>query len=551
MRVLMIAALLASASSTSALAQANISASILPSARSTTVGQPATAFAAITNGGDATANNCRPQLFNGGPGGVDAGFSYQTTTPANTLSGTPNTPANIPPSGTQNYVFSLTPNSAFSGQTAIIDFICDGEVRAAYRPGLTEFTLSSDANAPDILAIGSTLSADGVARVTTPNGFIPFALSAVNIGAGDPPPDGVSAPSAGNNEATITVTPQAGGLVLPLRYDICEAIAASTCIGPRGSSATVQIGTSPSFFVVRALGQGEGVPFFPDIVRIDVVFKSGDGVQRGRTSVAAVVEGPTLNTQTDLLPVGIWSMDVSGPAQEHGEILNGLLIVDSGGGISAYSDRQQYNQGGGNHGFTGETSADNTASPNPSFSGGVFDLYGSNPQAVMYEANGVWRPRNFIRGNLTVPASDEATVSGPSLLPSTTRRIRAVFNELTDRSVTQAGIAGVYDLVNQDNSTPQDIGDITIDAQGNMTGTVSDGTSTCPTTGMMTLVNPAQNIFSVSLTLSGTCQFAGSYGGHAAQMDDASLSATNVLGMIFANQNAIVQILMVPDAQFP
>lgn len=542
---LVLAALMAGLSTGAALAQANITASILPSARSVTVGNPATAFAAVTNLGDAEAQNCRLALLNG----VDASFSYQTTTPANVLSGTPDTPVNIAAGATQNFLFSLTPNSVFSDTTAIIDFVCDNSVRATYRPGLTEFVLSSDNNAPDILAIGSTISGDGVARVSAPTGFVPFAVSAINIGSGNPGPD-INAPATGNNEATITVRPENGALELPIVYDICEANASSVCIGPRGASVTAQIGDQPSFFVVRALGQNAGIPLLPDVVRTDVVFEDAGGIQRGRTSVALTVTGRAVNPQTDNTPSGIWQFDVSGPAMEHGEIFQGTLVVDGAGGVTAYSDGERYGQNDAEYGFFGEFTADASASPSPTFGGVVQDIYDNNAPATGYLPSGTWQPENEIRGNLNLP-TDLAGVDQPQLTANTTRRIRAVYSLLTRRAVTQAGIAGTYDLVDEDNGALQDIGDIIIDAQGNMTGSVSDGTNTCQTTGMITQVNASQNIFFVDMSLSGACQYAAQYSGHAAQTDDADLNMTNGLAMIFANQNALVNVALVPDAQFP
>ncbi|MEE2567012.1 hypothetical protein [Hyphobacterium marinum] len=549
MRSALIAAAILFAAPATVHAQASISGSILPSARSTGVGTPATAFAAIANGGDAQADNCRPECFNCGPGAVDAAFSYQTTTPANALSGTPNTPANIPAGETQNYLFSLTPNSVFSGQAAVIDFVCDNGVRGTYRPGLTDFILSSDPNSPDILAIASTISGDGVARITTPNGFIPFAVSAVNIGSGDPPAGDLSSPSAGNNQATIRVYPEAGGLDLPLLYDICEANNLSQCIGPRGTSVSAQIGDQPSYFVVRALGQGAGVPFFPDIVRVNVVFESQDETQRGRTSVAAIVTGPSVG-QNDTMPVGIWNMDVSGPAAGFGEIGEGMIVIDGGGGLTAFANVEILGANGSEYGFFGEVGADSGATP-PTFTGSVFDINDNNP-AVSYDFNGIWGPQTVVRGNLTVPATDGPDLSGPQLANNQTRRIRAVYDQLTDRAVTQAGIAGTYDLVDEDGGTPRDIGDITIDAQGQLSGTVSDQSANiCQATGDMTQVQAGKNIFFVNMTLTGACQFASMYSGHAAQMDDPDNGITNGLAMIFGNQNAIVQIALVPDAQFP
>lgn len=550
MRVVLSAIAASLCFSAPSFSQVNISGSLLPSSRSVAVGEAATAFAAITNANNstATATSCRPECFNCGPGGVDAVFSYQTTSAVNVLTGTPNTPADIAPGSTQNFVFSLTPNSIFTEQAAVIDFTCDGgQTRAAYRPGLTDFILSAGPNEPDILPIASTLSLDGVARVSTPTGFIPFSVAAINIGAGNPGPDGPDTAFAGGNEATITVTPEHGGLELPLRYDICEANNLAVCIGARSTSVTTQIGDSPSYFVVRALGEGAGVPFYPDIVRVTLNFTDAGGVLRGRTSVAAVVTGPTPG-QDDTNPEGIWFFDISGgTSTAFGEIGDGILVIDEAGGYTAYGNFATLGQNDGQYGLYGEVST-----PDPgSFSGIAFELNDNNP-AVQHNFAGTWQHNTFVRGNVSPVASDNPDVSGPSLIAGQPRRLRAVYSTLTDRPVSLPGLAGSYDLVDEENGVLADIGDITISSLGQMTGTVSDpGGNTCDASGAIVHVNQNENIFFVNLQLTGPCQFAAGYGGHAAQLDDAENGFTNAIAMIFGNENAIVQVALVPDAQFP
>ena len=543
MRILSMGLLLAAVTAGSVSAQARVNASILPSARSTTVGQPATAFATIINSGDAETTNCRLELLNSGLNAINATFSYQTTTPANALTGTPNTPINIGAGIVQNYIFSLTPNGVFTETAAIIDFVCDNGVRAAYRPGLTDFTLSSDGNAPDILAIGSTISNDGIAVVTTPTGFIPFALSAVNIGSGNPAPDGPSSPSAGNNEATMTVRPESATLTLPMRFDICEANASSVCIGPRGTSVTANIGDAPSFFVVRAFGDGVGVPLFADIVRINIVFDDANGVERGRTSVATTVGGRDVNQQTDTMPSGIWRFDLSGDAIEHGEIFQGTVIVDKNGQMTAYSPSTRYGQRDLNYGFAGQfTTVDNTASPQPSAIGSVREVISDTPLSGNSTLNGRWRPQMFIATILEPPAAS-SDVSSPSLT-NVTRRFRALFNLTTNRTVND--VAATYDLLNrEDDGMFSDIGDMTIDAQGNLSGFASDGNGQCPISGQLTQVDQSENIFRLTMTLAAGCQFANQFVGHGFQFTNGPV--TDGLALFFGNDtnNSTVALTLV------
>jgi hypothetical protein len=545
MRILSMGLLLAAVTAGSVSAQARVNASILPSARSTTVGQPATAFATIINSGDAEATNCRLALLNPSVGNtintdlINASFSYQTTTPANALSGTPNTPVSIAAGATQNFIFSLTPNGVFTETAAVIDFVCDNGIRATYRPGLTTFNLSSDANAPDILAIGSTLSNDGIAIVATPTGRIPFALSAVNIGSGDPAPDGPSSPSAGNNEATITVRPESATLALPMTFDICEANAVSVCIGPRGTTATANIGDSPSFFVVRAFAQGVGVPLFADIGRINIVFDDANGVERGRTSVATTVGGRETNPETDLMPSGIWWFDVDGSAIEHGEIVQGRVIVDANGNMTAYSPHTRYGQRDLNYGFAGQlTTIDNAASPQPSASGSVLEVISDAAYSGNSTLNGRWRPEMFMVMLLAPPAAS-GDVSGPSLL-TTNRRFRALYNLTTKETVNN--VVATYNLLSrEDNGSFTDIGDVSIDAQGNLSGFVALG-GQCPVTGQFVQVGTTENIFRLTFNTGAGCDAANIAAvGHGFQF--STTNVTDGLQWFFGSSTASTSAL--------
>src|SRR5262249_19793047 len=90
---------------------ATLAAAILPSSRSVQVGTPATAFATVINPGIPTAAGVGIALNTGVPGP----FAYQTTDPnTNLVTGTPNTPVNIPAGGRQTFVIALTPTQAFA-----------------------------------------------------------------------------------------------------------------------------------------------------------------------------------------------------------------------------------------------------------------------------------------------------------------------------------------------------------------------------------------------------------------------------------------------------
>ena len=80
----------------------SIVAAVLPSSRSVQAGTPATAFATIINAGSVTATSCGISLLTA----IPATFSFQTTNPlTNQVTGSPNTPVDIPPGGGSELCF--------------------------------------------------------------------------------------------------------------------------------------------------------------------------------------------------------------------------------------------------------------------------------------------------------------------------------------------------------------------------------------------------------------------------------------------------------------
>lgn len=532
-----------------------VAGSILPTARSVEVGEPATAFASMINTlpPDApTFTNCRPECVNCGPGGVDATYSYQTTTPANTLTGTPNTPADIAGGQTQNFLFTLVPNSSFSEQGAIIDFVCDGDIRANYRPGLSVFTLSANPGTPDILTISSTLSGDGVARVLDENGFIPFAVAAINIGSGDPASRDVSGPAAGANGATITVTPEDGGLELPVRYDVCEANSLSQCIGPRGATATATIGDQPSFFVVRAIALNGATPFFPDITRTDIVFSDASGIVRGRTSVGTYVLGPETNEPD--YPSGIYSIDIAGNGViDFGEFGTGVMVIDAEGNITANASIETFGANGRDYGFFGAINSiayPTVGDTRGGFFSDVSFIFDGNGPAAPGDYSGTWEDRAYVSGSVFPTFEDNPDISRPGFDVNQGPLVRSVFNDLTNRTVTLAGLAGSYDMIDVDGGTPTVVGQMTIASNGDLTGTIADeNEGNCAISGSLSQFDASQNIFTLAMTLAAGCNFEGSYSGHGAQTDDADLGITDGVALLIANANVVTSIALAPQQE--
>ena len=113
---------------------------VLPSSRSVQVDSTATAFATIINTDPAVATDCSIALTDGALGN----FSYQTTNPAtNAVTGTPDTPVDIAGSGSQSFVFAVTPTTPFQSVDVEFDFDCTSGSPAAVFSGLNTLLMSA------------------------------------------------------------------------------------------------------------------------------------------------------------------------------------------------------------------------------------------------------------------------------------------------------------------------------------------------------------------------------------------------------------------------
>jgi hypothetical protein len=250
-------------------------AAVLPYARSVTTGTQATAFGTIINDGSATATSCTLAA----PPGFPAAFTFQTTDAANQLTGTPNTPVDIGSKAAQGFVFGLTPGQDYNAAEVAIVFSCTNAPTTVSVPGLNTLLLSaSAAQTPDMIAIGATVSNDGIVNVPGNNGTGFFAAAVVNIGA----------------IGSITAIADDGGKGLPLTLSLCQTNPATgACVNPAtpGSSATFT--TQPNeiaTFTVFVTGTGN-IPFDPANNRLFLRFNTADGISRGATNVA-VRTGP-------------------------------------------------------------------------------------------------------------------------------------------------------------------------------------------------------------------------------------------------------------------
>ena len=138
-------------------------AAVLPSSRSVQIGTPATAFATIVNPGPRSAVGCRITPASS----IAANFVFQTTNPAtNQVTGTPNTPVDIPPGAGQTFVIALTPTEPVAPTDVQLRFDCSNSDLAPMQSGLNTLFFSASATpVPDIVALAATLDHDGVVKI--------------------------------------------------------------------------------------------------------------------------------------------------------------------------------------------------------------------------------------------------------------------------------------------------------------------------------------------------------------------------------------------------
>ena len=255
-------------------------AAVLPASRSVQVGDAATAFATIISIGGETARNCTIAP----PPGLAADFTFQTTDPAtNEITGSPDTPVDIPAGQAQSFVIALTPTAPIAPTDVNLIFGCTNTAPATTVTGLNTLLLSASTEpSPDIIALVATISGNGIVDIPGTTGIGVFAVATVNVGV----------------DGTIMASADTGSADIPVAISICETEPATgLCLAPPVAAATgvitqIDAGETPTFGVF-VTGTGN-VPFDPATNRIFVRFfasavlpdPSPVGVVRGATSVA-------------------------------------------------------------------------------------------------------------------------------------------------------------------------------------------------------------------------------------------------------------------------
>ena len=256
-------------------------AAVLPSSRSVQVGTTATAFATIINAAQAgVATGCSLAPLTS----VPATFTYQTTNPlTNAVTGTLNTPIDVPPGSNQTFVFAFTPTAAFVPTDVQLSFACANTPPATVITGINTLLLSASTTpVPDIIALAATITQDGVATLDPNSRVGVFAVATSNVGS----------------SGAITMTADTGGANVPLSLSVCETNPTTgTCAASPSASVTTQINANATpTFGIFIMGN-DTIPFDPATQRIFVRFVSADGVTRGATSRRADGRPPRADGQ--------------------------------------------------------------------------------------------------------------------------------------------------------------------------------------------------------------------------------------------------------------
>jgi len=250
-------------------------ANILPSSRSGRVGQPATAFAAVVNGGGNTAVNCTIAPATS----VPATFSFQRTDPAtNAAAGAQGQPVNIPPGAAQTFVIALTPTATFPATDVQFNFDCANTAPAPRVGGLNTLLISgSTGNPADVIAIVASLTNDGISVVPGASGTGFFSVAGINIGGAE----------------NLRITPVANAGV-PVSLSICETTGNpdGACHGTPGAYWESGFGTNDlRTYTVFVQGNGTIIPVDLANSRATIRFSTISGAVRGATSIAVQTGG--------------------------------------------------------------------------------------------------------------------------------------------------------------------------------------------------------------------------------------------------------------------
>src|SRR5262249_57052550 len=118
-----------------------------------------------------------------------------------------NAPANMPAHGSQSFLIAITPTAVIAPTDVAFTFTGTNTSPAPTVVGLNTLLLSASIiPVPDVIALSSTLSNDGIVKISNIVGNGAFAVASTNVGA----------------DATITLSADTGAATLPVSLNLCQ-----------------------------------------------------------------------------------------------------------------------------------------------------------------------------------------------------------------------------------------------------------------------------------------------------------------------------------------
>src|SRR5262249_18244226 len=168
--------------------------------------------------------------------------------------------------------FSVTPSAPIPSTNVALDFRCANAPPAPTITGVNTLLLSASVAAtPDIVAVATTPSRDGILNIGGTGETGAFAVATTNAGAA----------------GAIGVGADTGDANLPVAIGICRTVPATgSCATPVSGSLSTDIGANATPTFAIFVTATSSIAFDPANNRVFVRFADAGGVTRGLTSVA-------------------------------------------------------------------------------------------------------------------------------------------------------------------------------------------------------------------------------------------------------------------------
>jgi len=305
------AALIAGLFVLSAPAQSQtLQSSVLPNARVVANDETATVLMTVLNSGQTDATNCTVASSARGSTLSDL---HWTQLVAGVPTGAQDAPFFVPAGGRTDLVIASTDSG--STYTVGLRAVCDGGVESPVYTGVNTVTLTFRNSSSDILPVIATLSGDGVIRFNPATRRAVFAVSAVNIGV----------------ERNVRVSGRSIGLLdePTLSTQICETDASGVCLSARTATVDVTLGATPRFFSVAVTAQeGDGIPFFPQLIRYELQFEDQTNFSRATTTAALYLPLQTYDPAFANWPDGVYRLSARNADDVTGSNVSpGYLVI--------------------------------------------------------------------------------------------------------------------------------------------------------------------------------------------------------------------------------